>query len=118
MSPKQVLQQWLQAFNEADVEKLAKLYSETAVNHQVVNEPVEGRAAIRKMFETEFASAEMVCIPQNIFEVGEWAILVLIDPFGMRGCGFFQVHNDQIIFHRGDWDRISFHKLHNIPLQI
>jgi hypothetical protein len=41
----------------------------------VANEPVVGRAAIKQMFETEFASGEMVCIPENIFEDADWAIL-------------------------------------------
>jgi len=45
------------------------------VNHQVANEPVVGRDAIGRMFEREFAAAEMVCIPENIFEDGDWAIL-------------------------------------------
>ena len=46
-----------------------------AVNHQVVRNPVQGRAAIREMFAKDFASAKMVCIADHIFENGEWAIL-------------------------------------------
>ena len=51
------------------------MYAEDATNHQVANEPVEGREAIRAMFAEGFAQAEMVCIPENIFEDGAWAIL-------------------------------------------
>ena len=65
MEPKQVLQQWIDAFNAADAEKLAGLYSEDAVNHQVANTPVEGRADIQAMFASEFARARMVCIPRE-----------------------------------------------------
>lgn len=118
MTPKQVLQNWLTAFNKADAETISNLYADTAINHQVANEPIVGKDAIRQMFETEFASAEMVCIPENIFEDGEWAIMEWKDPKGLRGCGFFQVKDDKIIFQRGYWDKISFYKLHNIPFQL
>lgn len=116
MTPKQILQIWLDAFNKADVDTISELYADDAINHQVANQPVIGKAAIRHMFTTEFAQAEMVCIPENIFEDGEWAILEWKDPKGLRGCGFFHVVNDKIVFQRGYWDKLSFHKLHNIPL--
>jgi len=45
------------------------------------------------MFKFEFETAEMVCIPENIFEDGEWAILEWKDPLGLRGCGFFRIVN-------------------------
>ena len=60
------------------------------------------------MFENEFASAEMTCIVENLFEDGEWAIMEWRDPKGLRGCGFFHVVNDKIIFQRGYWDKLSF----------
>jgi limonene-1,2-epoxide hydrolase len=114
MSPKEILEKWIDAFNRADVETLASLYAENAVNHQVANEPVVGKNAIKSMFADEFAQAEMVCIPENIFTDGEWAILEWKDPKGLRGCGFFHIVNEKIIFQRGYWDKLSFLKLHNI----
>ncbi|AWI26987.1 nuclear transport factor 2 family protein [Flavobacterium pallidum] len=118
MTPKQVLQQWLEHFNNADIENISNLYAEDAVNHQVANEPVVGKAAISDMFAREFGNADMVCIPENIFEDKEWAILEWKDPKDMRGCGFFQIQNDKIIFQRGYWDKLSFHRLYNIPLDM
>lgn len=115
MGPKEILQQWLDAFNKADAGTIASLYSEDAVNHQVANEPVNGKKAIHEMFAREFASAEMVCIPEHIFEDGEWAILEWRDPKGLRGCGFFHIVNGKIVFQRGYWDKLSFHRLHGIP---
>jgi hypothetical protein len=50
----------------------------------------------------------MVCIPENLFEDGDWAILEWRDPSGLRGCGFFQVIAGQIAFQRGYWDKLSF----------
>ncbi|MGZ3916753.1 MAG: nuclear transport factor 2 family protein [Flavisolibacter sp.] len=115
MTPIEVLHQWIEAFNKADAETLSNLYADDAINHQVVNEPVRGRKAIRQMFVTEFAAAEMTCLPENIFEDGEWAIMEWKDPKGLRGCGFFQVREGKIIFQRGYWDRLSFMKGHQAP---
>ena len=114
MTPKEILEQWIKSFNDADVEALAELYDENATNHQVANEPILGKKSIKEMFANEFAQAEMVCIPENIFADGEWAILEWKDPKGLRGCGFFHVVNDKIIFQRGYWDKLSFLKLHNL----
>jgi limonene-1,2-epoxide hydrolase len=115
MTPKQILEKWIEAFNNADTEVISNLYSNDAINHQVANEPVYGKEAIKKMFENEFAAAKMVCIPENIFEDGDWAILEWKDPKDFRGCGFFKIKDDKIIFQRGYWDNLSFYKLYNIP---
>ena len=115
MHPKKVLQEWINAFNKGDSKALAEMYHEDAINHQVANEPVEGKAAIKKMFEDEFVCAEMVCISENIFEDGEWAIMEWKDPKGLRGCGFFHIVEDKIVFQRGYWDKLSFLRLHGLP---
>lgn len=83
-------------------------HDDNAINHQVANEPVIGKEAIKKMFEQEFSLAKMICIVENIFEDGQWAILEWRDPLGLRGCGFFQIVNDKIIFQRGYWDKLFF----------
>lgn len=117
MRPKEVLQQWIDAFNNADVQAISALYSEEATNHQVANEPVVGKNAITEMFAREFAAADMVTIVENIFEDGQWAILEWRDPMGLRGCGFFQVVNDKIVFQRGYWDKLTFLKAQNLPTE-
>ena len=116
MTPKELVAKWVVAFNRADAATLAEFYDEHAINHQVANEPVVGKAAIKNMFVTEFANANMVCIVENIFEDREWAILEWKDPNGLRGCGFFRVANDKIVFQRGYWDKLSFLRLHGLPL--
>ena len=115
MSPKEVLHRWLYYFNNGDAENISNLYSEDAINHQVANDPICGKNAIKEMFAREFANAKMVCIPENIFEDGEWTILEWKDPKEMRGCGFFQVQNNKIVFQRGYWDKLTFQKLYNVP---
>ena len=114
--PIEVLKNWIAAFNRADIDAIAALYADNAINHQVANEPVIGKSAIRQMFTDEFASAEMTCIPENIFQDGEWAILEWKDPKGLRGCGFFQIQDGKIVFQRGYWDKLSFLKQHNLPI--
>ena len=116
MRPRELVKAWVEAFNRADVEALTNFYREDAINHQVAENPVEGRAAIREMFAAGFAAANMVCIPENIFEDGEWAILEWRDPKGLRGCGFFQIIDDKIAFQRGYWDKLSFLRLYGLPL--
>ena len=90
MKPKEIVEAWVGAFNRADVEALASLYSESAVNHQVAEAAIEGRAAIRQMFAREFARTQMV-----------W---------------FFHVQSSLIQFQRGYWDKLSFLRLHKLPL--
>ena len=67
MELRQLIRAWVETFNRADVNALADFYTEDAVNHQVAESPVHGRAAIRQMFADGFASANMVCIVENIF---------------------------------------------------
>jgi limonene-1,2-epoxide hydrolase len=116
MTPKELVQHWVEVFNKADAAQLAEFYDEKATNHQVANEPIQGKAAIRQMFAEEFSRANMVCIIENIFEDGEWAILEWKDPLGLRGCGFFHIKNDKIVFQRGYWDKLSFLRMHHLPL--
>ncbi|MDD8042562.1 MAG: nuclear transport factor 2 family protein [Verrucomicrobiota bacterium] len=85
MRPRALVQARVEAFNRADVDALTAFYSETAVNHQVAEALVEGREAICAMFRAGFAATEMVCLVENIFEDGEWAILEGRDPKGHRG---------------------------------
>ena len=116
MNPKKIVELWVEVFNRGDADALAEFYSDEAINHQVAEIPVEGKIAIREMFAKEFASAEMVCLVEGIFEDGEWAILEWKDPLGLRGCGFFHVQNEKIVFQRGYWDKLSFLKMHNLPI--
>jgi len=79
-------------------------------------EPLHGRPAIRQMFAVEFGRAKMTCIVESIFECGESAILERSDPNGLRGCGFFHVRGDQIIFQRGSFYQLSFFRLQGLPV--
>lgn len=117
MKPKEVLEKWIDCFNKADAYHIAELYATNAVNHQVANEPIIGKESIYKMFVNEFATAKMVCMVENFFEDDEWAIMEWKDSLGLRGCGFFHVKDNKIVFQRGYWDKLSFLKQHNLPIE-
>ena len=108
----------MEAFNRQDVDTLAALYTEDAVNYQVAEAPVVGRDEIRAMFAAGFAAAEMVCLIENLFEDGEWAILEWRDPLGLRGYGLFQVVEGRIVFQRGYWDKLTFLRQHGLPVPL
>ena len=116
MKPKELIIQWVEAFNKGNANLIAEFYDDNAINHQVANEPIEGKKQIKEMFMTEFAQADMTCIIENIFEDGEWAILEWKDPLVLRGCGFFHIQNGKIVFQRGYWDKLSFLRMHNLPI--
>ena len=116
MTPKTLVEKWVEAFNDRDIERLVSYYEDDAINYQVPETAVKGKPAIRQMFEDAFATAEMVCMVENIFEDGDWAILEWKDPLGLRGCGFFQIQNGKIKFQRGYWDKLSFLKIHDLPI--
>lgn len=113
---KHIIQTWVQLFNKADYNGLALLYAKNAINHQVNQDAIHGREAIRNMFKEEFEQAEMICIIENIFQDNEWVMLEWKDPLGLRGCGFFHIQNELIQFQRGYWDRLSFLRMHKLPL--
>ena len=50
LSPKEVVNKWVDAFNDGDVDMIISLYDNNATNYQVANEPVVGVVAIREMF--------------------------------------------------------------------
>jgi len=116
MEPRQIVEAWVEAFNKADADLISSYYADDAINHQIANQEVTGKEAIRTMFQEEFAAAEMVCIVENIFQDGQWSILEWKDPLGLRGCGFFQIESDKIKFQRGYWDKLSFLKQHGLPI--
>jgi limonene-1,2-epoxide hydrolase len=114
--PKSVITNWVEIFNRGDAEAIAECYTDEAINHQVAESPVCGKAAIRDMFAREFNQAEMVCIVENLFADGDWAILEWRDPLGLRGCGFFKIAHGKIQFQRGYWDKLTFLRQHGLPI--
>jgi len=117
MTPIELVRNWIDYFNAADIDGLLSLYAPGALNDQVVfDEPLTGKAAIREMFELEFSRAKMVCIEEHIYACGDTAILQWRDPLGLRGCGFFKVRDDQIVHQKGYFDQLTFFKIQGLPV--
>ena len=116
MEPRELVENWVSIFNSADADAIAALYAEDAINHQVIRDPIVGRDAIKEMFAVEFSRAAMVCQIESIFQDGDWAILEWKDPKGLRGCGFFQIVDDHIVFQRGYFNELSFLRQQGLPL--
>ncbi|MBV9297597.1 MAG: nuclear transport factor 2 family protein [Verrucomicrobia bacterium] len=85
-TPRQVVTEWVAAFNSRDAAVAASLYHEDATNIQVAEgEPINGRQAILDSFTSFFS-----CVPnsytriEHIFGDGEWPITEWV------GCGTFR----------------------------
>jgi len=122
-TPKEVLIEWVAAYNGRDPHALVALYHEDAESHQVaLGELIRGRAALLESFVSFFrAFPNNYTHPEHIFEEGKWAIIewrgggTFTGPLGniaptgrsftLRGCGFFQITEGRIRFQRGYFDR-------------
>lgn len=90
LRPKEVVQLWVDAFNNHDVEAITALYHENATNHQVANEPVVGIEAIRTMFTAEFSTADMTAIVEIFLRMGNGQSLNGVIHWGYGDVAFFR----------------------------
>ena len=133
-TPREVIQEWVAAFNARDAARAAACYHDDATNWQVAaGRPVVGRANIQKDLSEFFAAfPDTVTRVENLFQDGEWAMLEWsggatwrgkfagMSPngktFTLRGCGFFHVIDGKIKYQRGYWDRASWFQQLGIPV--
>ncbi|MBD2039480.1 ester cyclase [Microcoleus sp. FACHB-672] len=133
-SPKEVLHDWVAAYNARDPYKLIDLYHDDAINHQVAfGDPLQGREALLESFIAFFnAFPDNYTHPENIFEDGEWAIIewsgggTFLGELGgnaptgkrftLRGCGFFQILEGKICFQRGYIDKYTWFTQIGLPV--
>ncbi len=108
MKPKEVIAKWVEVINKGNIDSVLELYGDNAVSHHITEDPVVGKQHVLKMFEHEFGISDFVCIAENIFEDGQWAILEFKNTKGFRGSCFFQIKDSKIVFQRGYWDKLSF----------
>jgi catechol 2,3-dioxygenase-like lactoylglutathione lyase family enzyme len=127
-TPKQVLSEWVRLMNTHAPESLAELYDENATNLQVaVGKPLAGRNEILEDFRVFFSNIpDSFTTVENLFEDGEWAILEwsgggtfrsTAKAFTLRGCGFFRVQEEKIVFQRGYWDKFTWFRQVGLALE-
>ncbi|MBP1884893.1 hypothetical protein J2Z50_003183 [Ensifer mexicanus] len=102
MESREVVEEWVRRFNRCDAVAVAELYREDALHLPARQHCIEGRSAIQKMFERDFAVAGMTCIPAVLYEIGASVVLEWRDTSGRRGCGAFAIRDSRIAF--AYWD--------------
>lgn len=135
MKPTELLQNWIDAFQACDVERVAACYAADAVNFQVAaGEPSLGKAQIRAdvaAFFTAFPDAWSRVenlIGDEDRAAWEWVgggtflgEFAGCEPTGrsfeIRGCGFFQFRDGLIVYQRGYWDKYSWFSQIGLPIE-
>jgi len=133
-TPREVIQDWVAAFNQRNAHAAVQLYHEDATNFQVaLGDPTVGREAILDDLLSFFhAFPDNFTDVENLFEEGEWAILEWFGggtwrgefagmppngrSFKLRGCGFFYITDGRIRFQRGYFDKATWFGQLGIPL--
>jgi len=116
MKTNETILRWIELFNRGNAEKLAELYHEDAIMHQMVYGPVKGREAIKRMLSAGFKTTRMTSVPEQIIETEQWVVLEWKDSAGVKGCSIFYVCNGRIKIQRAYWDKLTFLKKHKLPL--
>ena len=133
-TPREVVQDWVAAYNQRDAYAAAELYHEDATNLQVaLGDPTVGRQAMLEELLSFFhAFPDNFTQIENLFEDGQWAMLEWFGcgtwrgefggmipngrSFTLRGCGFFHVPDGKILYQRGYFDKASWFGQLGIPL--
>ncbi len=123
---KTLLQNWIEAFQARDLDRVMACYAEDAINFQIAaGEPAVGWDRIKSdnaIFFRAFPDAWSTV--ENLIGDGDWAAWEWIgggtflgefggiEPTGrtfeIRGCGFFNFHDGKIVLQRGYWDKHSW----------
>ena len=133
-TPREVVQEWVAAYNQRDARAAAQLYHEDATNFQVaLGAPSVGRHTILDDLVSFFhAFPDNFTHVEKLFEDGEWAMLEWFGggtrrgelagmasngrSFTLRGCGLFYVTGGKIGFQRGYFDKATWFAQLGIPL--
>ena len=100
MSPKELVQRWVSAYNRNDLSQLVAFYVQTAIYHEVGQSPIIGQTAIEsRLLELKAQKDEPIQV-ENLIVDGDWAVLESKELLGDRACILFQVRSDLIHFQR------------------
>ena len=135
MNSKQLLENWIDAFQACDVGRVMECYSDEAVNFQVAaGEPAVGKLQIEidtkeffKGFPDAWSRVENV-IADGDRSAWEWTgggtflgefygNAPTGKSFEIRGCGFFTFRDSKIILQHGYWDKLSWFRQVGLPIE-
>ncbi len=135
MDAKELLSNWIAAFQVCDIETVIGCYAEDAVNFQIAEgEPAIGRERIEadtreffKGFPDAWSRAESL-ISDGDRAAWEWVGggTFLGEFYGnqptgrkfeIRGCGFFTFRDGLIILQHGYWDKLSWFTQVGLPIE-
>ena len=135
MDSKQLLQEWIDAFQACDVDAVVACYAEDAVNLQIAaGVPAVGIEKIRQDTAEFFQGfPDAWSRVENLMCDGDWAAWEWVGggtftgefygnqptgkTFEIRGCGFFNFRDGKIIYQRGYWDKLSWFKQVGLPIE-
>jgi len=126
LSSRELLRNWIDAFQRRDLDAVMECYADDAVNFQVaVGEPSIGRSQIRRDTAEFFRGfPDAWSVAENLLADRDWAAWEWIGggtfsgefygnqptgrSFEIRGCGFFNFQAGKIVLQRGYWDKLSW----------
>lgn len=135
MNSIELLQNWIDAFQACDVQRVVACYADDAINFQIAaGEPAIGRDQIEKDMQQFFnAFPDAWSRVENLMGDGDRAAwewigggtflgkLGDIEPtnknFEIRGCGFFRFRDGLIVEQHGYWDKLSWFSQIGIPIE-
>lgn len=135
MDSKQLLQNWIDAFQRWNTDAVVACYADDAVNFQVAaGEPAVGIEQIRKDTAEFFQGfPDAWSRVENLIGDGDWAAWEWVGggtfagefygnqptgkTFEICGCGFFNFRDGEIVYQRGYWDKLSWFKQVGIPVE-
>ncbi|GGG88064.1 hypothetical protein GCM10007415_22500 [Parapedobacter pyrenivorans] len=119
MANREILKEWVDAFNSENIEAIMELYADTAALCLVAKYPVIGigRNSIKKIYRWLFSSGRKTCLPKNIFEDGDNLILEWKDIEGFYACEVIQFSCNKIISQRSYQEKLPHLKFEQLSFQ-
>ena len=114
-STEKIVTDFLAAWPRKNVDELMRYFADDAVYHNIPVPPVEGAAAIRKVFEGFVGAFSIVLDVVNIASSGDLVFTERVDRFDMDGRrfdlpvnGVFELRDGKIVSFRDYFDLATF----------
>ena len=135
MGPKELLQNWIAAFERKDLRAVVDCYAPDAINFQVASGmPSVGLEQIEKDTAEFFRGfPDAWAKVEHVMADGDWAAWEWLGggtflgefygnkptgaTFEIRGCGFFNFRDGKIVLQRGYWDKLSWFSQVGLPIE-